>query len=446
MSRMFLHTLKEVPQDADIPSHILMVRSGMQMKLASGIHNYLPLALRAIRKVEQIVREEMDAAGGQELLMPALNPAELWIESGRWEVMGENMFRLKDRHGRDFCLGMTHEEIITDIVRRSVRSYRELPLLLYQIQTKFRDEPRPRGGITRAREFIMKDLYSFHASWEDLDKTYKAMYRAYSNIFLRAGLDFKVVIADSGAMGGDECHEFMLPSESGEDTMFLCEKCGYAANSEMARFRYNKPEILPPDGEPCREVETPGVTTIDDLVIFLKRKPEDFIKCLIYRVDGMFVAALVRGDRDLNEIKLRNALGAKEVILATPSEVEKVTDGPMGFSGPIGLSGITILADYEIQEMRNAVVGANKPDAHIINVSYGRDFKVDRLVELRNTVEGDRCPNCNEEMTVEKGIELGHIFKLGTKYSESLNATFLDENGEEKPIIMGCYGIGITRM
>ncbi|MCL5037330.1 MAG: proline--tRNA ligase [Chloroflexi bacterium] len=446
MSRMFLHTLKEVPQEAEIPSHILMIRSGMLMKVASGIYDYLPLAWRAIRKAEQIVREEMDAAGGQELLMPAITPAELWVESGRWEVMGENMFRLKDRHKRDFGLGMTHEEIITDIVRRSVRSYRELPLILYQIQTKFRDEPRPRGGINRAREFIMKDMYSFHISWEDLDVTYKAMYRAYSNVFLRAGLDFKVVEADSGTMGGDECHEFMLPSESGEDTMFLCGKCGYSANSEMARFHYQKPDDLPPHGDPIVEIDTPGVSTIDDLVKFLKRKPSDFIKCLIYRVDGELVAALVRGDRDLNETKLRKALGAKEVELATPREIEKATGGPLGFSGPVGLKGIKIIADYEIQELRNAAVGANKADTHIINVSFGRDFEVDELAELRQAVEGDCCPRCHEKMTAERGIELGHIFKLGTKYSDSMKATYLDEKGEDHPIIMGCYGIGVTRI
>lgn len=446
LSQLFFKTLKEIPQDADTPSHVLMLRAGLMLRLASGIYNYLPLGWRVLKKIQDIVRDEMNLAGGQELLMPALNPAELWQETGRWETMGNNMFRLKDRHSRDFCLGMTHEETITDIVRRLVRSYKELPIMLYQIQTKFRDEPRPRAGVIRAREFIMKDLYSFHTSWDDLNIAYKKMYKGYSNVFNRSGLDFKVVEADSGPIGGDECHEFMVVCESGEDTIYICNNCGYGANSELAHFHY-EPEKISDNNLPLPEtISTPNVTTIDALAKFLKIKPNNFIKCLIYRVDDSFAAALVRGDRELNEIKLRKALKAKNVELANEDEIERLTGGPLGFSGPIGIKDITIIADDEVVEIKGAVVGGNKRDVHIKNAVYGRDFETSIVSQIRCAVSGDLCPKCKNPLSAERSIELGHIFKLGTKYSESMKAVYLDAEGIEREMIMGCYGIGVSRI
>ena len=446
MSRLFFHSLKESPQDAEVPSHILMIRSGMIMRLASGIYHYLPLGFKVLQKIEKIVREEMDEAGGQELLMPALNPAEIWRESGRWNDMGENMFRLKDRGKHDFCLGMTHEETVTEIVRKRVKSYRELPVMLYQIQTKFRDEPRPRGGLIRGREFIMKDAYSFHASWEDLQKTYERMYEAYSRIFTRCGLKFKVVEADSGTMGGDFCHEFMIASPFGEDTMFFCPACGYAANLELTYFYQPPTPENDESGELPEKISTPGVSTIEQLVNYLKLPAHNFIKTLIYKIEDRFVAVLVRGDRELNEVKLRKALKVKVLEMASAEEIEQATGGPLGFSGPLGLKGITVIADTEIVGMKNAVVGANQLDCHYRNVAYGRDFKPDVIEQVRNSATGDLCPKCHTEMVMERSIEIGHIFQLGTKYSQAMGADFQDENGDEKPLIMGCYGIGVSRM
>jgi len=446
MSRLFFHSLKEVPQDAEVPSHILMIRAGMIMRLASGMYHYLPLGFKALKNIENIVREEMDKAGGQELLMPALNPAEIWKESGRWDEMGDNMFRLKDRNQHEFCLGMTHEEIITEIVRKRVKSYRELPLMLYQIQTKFRDEPRPRGGLIRGREFVMKDMYSFHISWKDLRHTYDKMYKAYSNAFTRCGLNFKVVEADSGAMGGDCCHEFMLASPFGEDTMFYCPACDYAANLELAYFSQPGSEDLSDYGPEIEQIATPGVSTIEQLSNFLKLPPQSFIKTLIYKTEGRFLAVLIRGDRELNEVKLRKALKVKILEMADAGEIEQATGGPLGFSGPIGLKGVTVIADSEVVGMKNAVAGANLKDYHFRNVAFGRDFKPDMIEQVRNAVEGDLCPKCKEKMAMDRSVEIGHIFQLGTKYSQAMGATFQDENGEEKPVIMGCYGIGVSRM
>lgn len=447
MSNLLLPTLKELPAEAELISHQLMMRAGLMNKLASGIYNYLPLGYRVIKKVEDITREEMDAMGGQELLMPALNPAELWMETGRWEEMGENMFRLKDRHSRDFCLGMTHEEVITDISRRTIKSYKNLPAILYQIQTKFRDEPRPRAGIIRAREFIMKDMYSFHGDAKSLNETYEKAYQAYLNTFKRCGLKTEVVLADPGPMGGGECHEFTVLCNEGEDTVFICPGCGYAASADVADYYYEKKAVAAFDGKPAEKVSTPDVKTIRDLTDFLKRKPSDFIKTIIYEADGNLLAVLVRGDREINETKLKRILGTKNLLMATEEQILELTGGPLGFSGPAGLNGVRIISDFEIQEMKDAVTGANEKDMHFINVNYGRDFKVSEFYSVRNAVDGDICPRCKATaLGMKRGIELGHIFKLGTRYSADMKATYLDETGAEKPFIMGCYGIGITRI
>ena len=446
LSQLLVPTLREIPAEAEIPSHILMLKAALMRKLASGVYIYLPLGQRVLRKVEQIVREEMDRAGSQEVLMSALIPAELLKESGRWDVFGPEMFKLKDRNERDFCLGPTHEEVFTDLIRNEVKSYRQLPLILYQIQTKFRDERRPRFGVMRSREFIMKDAYSFDVDWEGLDKSFNKMYEAYCRIFDRCGLKYLVVEADSGAMGGKDSKEFMVISSIGEAVIAYCDNCGYAANEEKAECLINQEiveEMLPKE-----KVYTPNVRTIEELVGFLGITSDKFVKTLIYKAKDKVVAALVRGDRDLNETKLLNILGIREeeLELADASIVEKVTGAKVGFAGPIGLKGeVMIIVDNEIPQMRNFIVGANETDYHIKNVNYGRDFKADVVADIKNVIEGDKCPRCGSPLKIDRGIEVGHIFKLGTKYSDALGAKYVDEEGNEKPIIMGCYGIGINR-
>jgi prolyl-tRNA synthetase len=444
VSSMYAPTLRELPAEAEIPSHRLMLRAGLMRKLVSGVYSYLPLGYRVIRRVEQIVREEMDRQGGLEILMSALQPAELWKASKRWDEYGPEMFKLMDRSGREFCLGPTHEEIFTALIRDEVRSYRQLPLLLYQIQTKYRDEIRPRFGLMRAREFIMKDLYSFDRDEAGLDVSYRKMYEAYSRAFFRCGISYMVVEADVGAMGGTDSHEFVIVTESGEADLVFCTKCGYAANVERA-------ECLPPkksaDSEllPMEEVETPEMRTIEEVSGFLGVEPSQLVKTLIYVADGVPVAVLIRGDRDLNEAKLRRVLRATDVALADEETITEVTGAPVGFAGPIGLAVQSLIADLEIEAMSNFIVGGNARDLHIRNANVGRDFEVTRYADLRNAVQGDPCPRCGAPLSAAKGTEVGHIFKLGTKYSQSLGARYVDENGQEHPIVMGSYGIGITR-
>ncbi|MBX6423916.1 proline--tRNA ligase [Thermosulfurimonas sp. F29] len=444
LSRYFLPTLREDPAEAEVVSHKLMLRAGMIRKLASGIYSYLPLGLRALRKVENIVREEMNRAGAQEVLLPLVQPAELWQETGRWKDYGKELLRFRDRKKHDFCLGPTHEEVITDLVRREVRSYRDLPLILYQIAPKFRDEIRPRFGIMRAREFIMKDAYSFDADEEGLDRSYARMYEAYERIFTRCGLRFRAVLADTGAIGGSESHEFMVLAETGEDRLAICEACGYAANVELAegRSRFTYPDE---EERPLEKVSTPGVKSVEEVAAFLGVPPSRLVKTLLFKAEGQVVAVLIRGDLELNEVKLRNLLGVAEVEMADPETVERLTGAPVGFAGPVGLSGVRILADLSVKGLRNFVTGANEADAHYVNVNYGRDFPEPEFHDLRVVTEGDPCPRCGRPLSITRGIEVGHVFKLGTKYSSAMRATFLDREGRERPIIMGCYGIGIGR-
>jgi prolyl-tRNA synthetase len=446
LSKLLVPTLKEDPSDAEVVSHKLMLRAGMIRKLTAGVYSYLVLGYRSLRKIEQIVREEMDAAGAQEVFLPTVQPAELWMESGRWDVYGKELLRFKDRHGRDCCLGPTHEEVITDLVRRDVRSYRELPLNLYQIQTKFRDEIRPRFGLMRGREFMMKDGYSFHADEADAEETYRAMWEAYSKIFTRCGLRFRAVEADSGPIGGSFSHEFMVLADTGEDTIVSCNTCDYAANMEKAEVRPPEPTSIPVWDGPPRKVETPGMSTIEQVSRFLKVEPSDLIKTLILRTEKGPVAVLIRGDHELNEVKVRNFLKVDELELADQHTIEEVTGGPLGFSGPVDLDKVTILADLAIRVLPRAVVGGNAKDLHIVDVVPERDFRAHHYLDLRLALEGDHCPRCDGKLTLSKGIEVGHIFKLGVKYSEAMNARFLDAEGVERPMIMGCYGIGVSRM
>ena len=448
-SKTFIPTLKEDPADAEVVSHKLLVRAGFIRQLSRGIYDYLPLSLKVIRKIEAIVREEMDRAGAQELLLPIACPAELWQESGRWLVYGKELIRFKDRHERDFCLGPTHEEVITDLVRRIVRSYRELPLNLYQIQTKFRDEVRPRFGLMRGREFIMKDAYSFHVDVEDCRREYENMFQTYKRIFSRCGLQFRAVEADTGAIGGSQSHEFQVLAESGEDAIVSCNKCEYAANVQKAEIKARRPagrdlNETPPKLE---KVSTPGKKSVAEVAEFLKLPAEKFIKTLVYRTDkNELVAALVRGDHEINELKLQAVLGCREVVLAGEAEVEAATQVSPGFLGPIGLTLRTV-ADLSIQGMRGAVTGANEPNAHYIEVDQERDFSPSAFADLRLAVAGDLCPRCGEGVfESHRGIEVGQVFYLGRKYSESLGATYLDTEGRERPIEMGCYGIGISRL
>lgn len=444
MSKLLMPTLREVPSEAEITSHKLMLRAAMIRKLAAGVYSYLPLGLRSKSKVEQIVREEMDKAGAQELLMSALLPAEAYQASGRWEVFGPNMFKLKDRNDRDFCLGPTHEEIFTQAVIDCVRSYKEYPMTLYQIQTKYRDESRPRFGLMRTREFVMKDAYSFDLNEEGLDESYKKMYDAYCRIFKRMGLDFTIVDADSGAMGGSGSQEFMVKSEVGEDGIAYCDECGYAAN-------YEKCECIPQEvpqieGElDMEKVHTPKAHTIDELVEFLGMSACNFAKTIIYKADDKYVAAMVRGDREVNEVKLKNLVGCiDDLELAEPYMVRELTHAEVGFAGPVGLE-IPVYADKEVAMMKNFVVGANETDMHYKNVNINKDFTPFTVADIRLVGEGDVCPKCGHKIKTAQGVEVGHIFKLGTKYSESLGLKYLDENGKSNVVVMGCYGIGITR-
>ncbi len=448
-SRLFLPTLKEVPAEAEVISHKLMLRAGMIRKLASGIYSYLPLGLRALRKVEDIVREEMNRAGAQEVLLPMVQPAELWLETGRWEKYGKELLRLKDRHGRDCCLGPTHEEVITDLVRKEVRSYRDLPLNLYQIQAKFRDEIRPRFGLMRGREFIMKDAYSFDVDEEALEVTYQAMYQAYCRIFERCGLDFRPVEADTGSIGGHASHEFMVLADTGEDTIACCTQCKYAANVELAPVvEKNGPSAASTEEaqEEMREVSTPGKRTVEEVTAYLNVLPERLVKTLLFTTEAGPVAALVRGDHELNEVKLMRILGVEEISLADEDTVRELTGSPVGFAGPIGLSSnVKILADNSLRNLKNFVCGANKKDTHFMGVNWGRELPEPEFYDLRVITQDDPCPKCGGVIELKKGIEVGHVFKLGTKYSEAMGATFLDSQGRERPIVMGCYGIGIGR-
>ncbi|MBN2125656.1 MAG: proline--tRNA ligase [Deltaproteobacteria bacterium] len=446
-SQYFIPTYREVPAEAEIISHKLMLRAGLIRRLTSGIYTYLPAGLRALRKVERIVREEMNRSGAIELLMPAVQPAEIWQESGRWDYYGRELLRFKDRHNHDACLGPTHEEVITDLVRREIQSYKQLPVNFYQIQTKFRDEIRPRFGVMRCREFIMKDAYTFDVDEEGADRSYKSMYDAYCRIFQRCGLSFRAVEADSGSIGGSFSHEFMVLAETGEDEIISCRGCDYAANLEKAEVGWDQ-GATPPGREapgPLEEVETPNQRTVEEVTAFLSVTPADLVKTLIFLCDGEPVATLIRGDHEVNETKLKNLLGAEEVALADPHTVEEVTGAPMGFAGPVGLKA-KMIADHAIRGMSNFVTGGNAKDLHLRNVNLERDFRVDAFADLRLITPRDRCPRCGGEIVFSRGIEVGHVFKLGTKYSKAMGAHFLDERGEERPIIMGCYGIGIGRI
>lgn len=445
MSQLYSPTLRETPAEAEVISHKLMLRAGLMRRSATGMYTLLPLGLRVVRKVEQIIREEMNAILGQEVLLPIVQPAEMWQESGRWDEYGDEMFRLKDRHGRYFCLGPTHEEIITALVRSEVRSYRQLPLRLYQIQNKYRDEIRPRFGLMRGREFIMKDMYSFDKDEESLDQSYWAAYHAYERIFARCGAEAHPVEADSGAIGGDVTHEFMVLAESGEDLVLFCPACSYAANAERAEGMPSSKKTEEVEGQkPLQEVETPEASTIEQISEFLNVEPKDCLKTLLYVADGQPIAALVRGDHNLNEIKLRKLLKCETLELADNETIFQVTGAKVGFAGPIGLK-IPLYADYAVEHMVNFVLGANKDDHHIINGNLERDFQITEFADLRETQPGDPCPRCSGTLEGARGIEVGQVFKLGTKYSSALGATFLQENGVETPLVMGCYGIGVGR-
>lgn len=448
-SSLFLPTLRQAPSDAELVSHQLLLRGGFLRPISAGVFAYLPLGLRVLRKAEQIVREEMNRIGGQELHLSVLQPAELWRETGRWDSFQPPLFKLEDRAGRDFCLGPTHEEEFTDIIRHEVKSYRQLPLILYQIQIKFRDELRPRGGLVRTKEFLMKDAYSFHATDESLDEVFEQMHEAYLRAFRRCGLVCEVVEAGAGSIGGHETREFMVATDSGEDSILLCEKCDYAANAEFAT-------IWPPDGEEPqvgesrRELkETPDQRTIEQVTEFLGLPAERLVKTLIYRgAEGGFVAGLVRGDRDLNEDKLTQAARMGVLEMASPEEIQELTGAPVGFSGPVGLpDSVRMIADHEIRYMEDLVVGANQDDAHLINVNLGVDFQPQEYADLRVAGGGDRCGQCGQgSFRLKRGIEVGHIFKLGRKYAEDMGAVFTDEHGAEAAMTMGCYGLGVSRV
>ena len=442
MSNMLIATLREVPAEAEIASHQLMLRAGMIRKMASGIYNHLPLGVKVLKNVEDIVRDEMNKTGAQELLASAMIPAELWQESGRWDAYGAEMFRVTDRNSREFCLGPTHEEVFTSIARNEIKSYKQLPLNLYQIQTKYRDETRPRFGVMRSREFIMKDAYSFDKDQEGLDLAYNKMHDAYVSIFNRCGLDAKCVEADSGAIGGSNSAEFMVKSEVGEDDVVFCTECNYAANIEKAETKAEVAEV-----EELAEVKKVATTSksIEEMTEFFKVSPKKIAKTLIYNVDGKLVGVLVRGDREVNEVKVANASNAtSDIELASYEEVKRATNSEIGFAGPINLAVDLLLVDEEVSKMYNMIVGANETGYDLTGVNYGRDFE-GIVGDFRNVEEGEACPKCGAKVTIARGTEVGHIFKLGTKYSETMNAKFIDENGKEKPFIMGCYGIGVTR-
>jgi prolyl-tRNA synthetase len=450
-SQLFFTTLREPPAEAELVSHKLLTRAGFIRRVATGVYAYLPLGYRSLHKITNIVREEMNAIGAQETLLPSLHPAELWEETGRLEECGEILFKLRDRQQRLLCLGPTHEEVVTDLVRRDVHSYRQLPIILYQIQVKFRDEPRPRGGLMRAREFTMKDAYSFDRDEEGLEQSYRAMIKAYTRIFYRCGLNAIPVEAEAGVIGGTENLEFMVLAESGEDRVLICDECGYAANRERAERRkpFKGQYPSPSCGEmlPMNKMFTPNQKTVAQVTSYLRVPPEKLVKTLIYIADGKPIAVLVRGDAELNEAKLRKHIGASKLRMAEPDEVMSLTKADVGYAGPVGLSGVEIVADYDIAQMHNFVTGANEDNYHLINVNWGRDFTVSQFADIRFAKEGDPCPRCADGVLKLKNcIEVGHVFKLGTKYSDAMRATFVDEDGCEKPFVMGCYGIGVSRI
>jgi prolyl-tRNA synthetase len=460
-TRTLIPTMKESPEGAEIPSHVLMLRAGLVNQVMAGAYTYLPLGYRALKKAERIVREEMDAAGAVELAMPAMSPRHLWEQTGRVAAFGDVLVQLTlNRTGKKVhvVLGPTHEEIITDLVSRQINSYRQMPITLYQVTSKFRNEERPRFGVLRTSEFLMKDAYSFDASVKSLHESYDKMYAAYCKIFTRCGLTYLPVEAESGPIGGDASHEFMIPAENGEDSVLHCASCGYAANQEKAEIgtRDCKPSAAP--HKPLEKVPTPGASTIEQVSAFLKCNSSDLIKTLIYVADGQPIAVLVRGNHEANEGKIRRAclaaagtaaLGRKveKLELATPEVIEKVTGAPVGFAGPVGMKQkIPILADRDVQHIVNGVTGANEADTHLTGVNLHRDFEPDLFTDLRNAINGDPCPRCSARLALRHAIEVGHVFKLGTKYTESLNAKFLDADEQLKPIIMGCYGIGVNRI
>ncbi len=445
LSRLFFQTLREAPKEADTASHRLMVRASLIRQVASGLYEWLPMGLRAMRKVERIVREEMDRAGAQELLFPIMMPREWWDETGRWKAYGKEMMRLKDRHEREFALGPTHEEAVTDLARAVATTWRRLPVTLYQIQTKFRDEIRPRFGVMRSREFVMKDAYSFDVDDAAAGKSYEAMRVAYNAIFTRLGLGYRMVDADSGAIGGKFSQEFMVLADSGEAMIAACSACDYAASDDKA-------EPAPPapaagDGTPpMAPVSTPATKSINALSKFLNKQPGDLSKILFYQADGALVAALIRGDHEINETKLARALGAQEVVMAKAEAIVAQMEVPVGYIGPVGLKPIRMIVDRDLAAMPATVTGANKVDEHLVNVKPGRDFEIKETGQIRNVKAGDRCVNCGGELKILRGIEVGHIFKLGTKYSDAMHAVFQDEHGTEQKMVMGCYGIGVTRI
>jgi len=444
-SRFYLFTTREVPADAEVVSHQLMARAGMIRKLAAGIYTYLPLGWRSMLKMMEIVRREMNAAGATELLMPAIQPAELWQESGRWNVYGDLLLRMKDRNQRDFAFGPTHEEVVTDIVRRDVKSYRQLPFNLYQIQNKFRDEIRPRFGLMRGREFFMKDAYSFDTTPEGLDKVYEAMRTAYCRVFEDCQLEYSMVEAESGPIGGADSHEFMVLAETGEDAVVSCAECNYAANVEKAEAG-GLPAPKAQEPEEMKEVDTPGSTTVADVIQLLGVTADRLVKTLIYDTEKGPVVALVRGDREINEFKLAAHLGVEHLKMAGDELVTRTTGAPVGFAGPVGLpEDLRRVGDNSVRELTNFVCGANKADAHLTGVNWGRDVDLSEFADLLLVGEGDPCPRCDGTLVLYRGIEVGHIFKLGTKYSVAMGCTYLDEKGESHPMIMGCYGLGIGR-
>ena len=462
MSKMFVQTLREFPSDAEVISHKMLARAGYIKKLTSGVYNFLPLMWRVLKKVEYIIRDEMDRAGAQELLMPFVQPKELWEESGRWGAYGGELMRLKDRHGREMCLGPTHEEIITAIARDVLKSYKQLPTNLYQIQSKFRDERRPRFGLLRGREFIMKDAYSFATSQEDLEKEYQNMWQTYTNIFKRCGLDTKAVQSDSGAIGGSVSHEFMVitDTDAGENDVFYCDNCDYAANSNHAISQL--PQAIVDGGfSESKVVETPATHTIEELCEFLKVQPSTILKTLVYIVDKKPVLALIRGDKTVEETKLLNAIGGNEIRIATSGEIEEMMaengfNAIPGFIGPVdenkkpiskyGEYKVTVVADETVRELKNFVIGVNKNDAHRVGANFGTDLDLPEIIaDIRLVEAGEYCPQCGQPLKVTRGIEVGNIFQLGTKYSQPMNAVYLDSDGKTKPYIMGCYGIGVTR-
>lgn len=447
-SETYIPTLRDDPAEAEIFSHRLLVRAGYIRKLAAGVYNYLPLMQRVLLKITQIVREEMNAAGAIEILMPVLHPAELWQQSGRWDTVGKELMRAKDRHDRLLVLGGTHEEVVTYLIKGEVKSYRQLPLNLYQIQNKFRDEIRPRFGLMRGREFMMKDAYSFDKDEQNFKISYQKMLDAYFKIFNRCGLKTKMVESDTGAMGGKAAHEFMVivDTDGGENIIFYCDECDYAANMDKASSMEVEPHKEENSQKPLEKVATPDVKTVEEVTAFLGVPARKLVKTLLYRADGKIVAAIIRGDREINEVKLKNFLGCINLEMADAETVEKTTGAAVGFAGPLNLKGVTIIADKEVPGLKNFVTGANENDYHLINVNVGRDFKIDKVTEIRSAKEAEMCPRCEKgRLHTARGIEVGNTFMLGTKYSQSLGANFLDSDGKEKPFIMGSYGIGITR-